>query len=290
MNFIKKWMIIAKFWTFPINILPLTVGAILHISSFDYILYFIMAIGLVSANFLANILNDIFDYRHGVDKLTDIAVVKRIHPLLTGMASEKQLIKASLILFTVSLLCGVYIALIRGIVIIFAGIFGAAVAFFYTASRRSIKSLGLGEVFVFIVYGPVITIAANFVESGKFSFIAMVASIPIGMIIAMILLANNIRDIKADSDAGVKTLVVRIGEKSAKKLFYVLIVAIYVIAIAMFQYRLVSRYVVITLLSAPYAYMLVGKIASKRIPHNVAEIASRFAVVFGSLFIIGIML
>ncbi len=290
-NLMRRWMTIVKFWTFPISVVPITVGAAISAGSFKPLLYALMVIGVVCLNFVANMLNDIFDFRYGIDKPSDVAVIRRVHPLISGGSTERQLIWASAILAAIAAACGAYIALHRGFIVIEAGIVGALAAVFYTAGRRSIKSVGLGELLVFLIYGPVITVSAYFVEAGSFSYAAAAASIPVGLVIAMILLANNIRDIKADSSSGLSTLAVRLGARKAKRIFNAMAFWVYGTVVLFSLAGAMPIYSLVTLASVPYAIGISGRVASSQdIPYNSAEQVSRLALVFGILLALGLVL
>jgi 1,4-dihydroxy-2-naphthoate octaprenyltransferase len=288
---VRRWASIVKFWTFPIGVIPVTVGAALYPSGFSPFFYVLMVSGVVSLNFSANMLNDLFDFRHGVDKRTDIAVMRRVHPLISGNATQSKLAAAAILLIVIASLCGAYIFLLRGMPILAAGLAGILSAVFYTAGRENVKSTGLGELLVFAVYGPIITASAYFVEAGTLSYAALAASLPVGIVISMILLANNIRDIKSDSDAGLSTLPVRLGPIRAKLLFRSMAVAAYASVILFSALGVIPLFSLVTLASIPYAGSLIGAVASPRkAPPNSAELGSRFAIAFGALLVLGFLL
>ena len=288
---IAKWLLIVKFWTFPISMVPITVGAVFSKAGFSPMLYLLMVLGIVSVNFAANMLNDIFDFRHGVDKPSDVAVMRRVHPLIAGTATEHQLLAASAILILIAAACGAYITSLRGLPVAAACIIGILAAVLYTAGRKNIKSAGLGELLVFIIYGPLMTAMSYFVESGHFSYAVLAVSVPVGLAISMILLANNIRDVKADSEAGLSTLAVRIGLKRAKSVFSLMAAAVYASIIIYSAAGLIPLYSLVTLASIPYAFGMIRNITSNRdTPHNSAELVSRFAVLFGIFLAAGVLL
>jgi 1,4-dihydroxy-2-naphthoate octaprenyltransferase len=207
------------------------------------------------------------------------------------MESERSLWAASLVLLAIAFLCGAYIALYRGPTVLAIGAVGVLVALLYTAGSRNIKSLGLGELAVFLVYGPLMTVAAYFVQTGLFSWASLAASLPVGIVMALILLSNNIRDIKADAGARVRTLAVRIGAGQAKTLFYILTAIAYALAAIFSILGAMPITSLIVLASVPYAFYMARKaVAAKAIPNNSAELVSRFALIFGILFAVGIVL
>ena len=78
------------------------------------------------------------------------------------------------------------------------GLASVAAGYFYTASPFSLAYRGLGEVVVFVFMGPVIVVGAYYVQTEAWAWEPFVASLPIGLLVAAILHANNVRDIEND--------------------------------------------------------------------------------------------
>jgi 1,4-dihydroxy-2-naphthoate octaprenyltransferase len=74
-------------------------------------------------------------------------------------------------------------------------------------------------VFVFIFFGIVAVGTTYYVQVGEVSRVALVASVPIGLLAANILVVNNYRDVATDAAAGKRTLVVRFGRGFARAQF-----------------------------------------------------------------------
>ena len=85
----------------------------------------------------------------------------------------------------------------------------AAVA--YTAGPFPLAYHALGEVFVFLFFGPIAVCGAELVQAGRVSALALMASLPVGCLATAILLVNNVRDVDGDRRAAKRTLVVRLG-------------------------------------------------------------------------------
>lgn len=283
---VKKWMGILRFWSFIDAVVPITVGAALSGPHFSFMLYLLMVIGIVSATFFANIVNDIFGFRNGTDKREDIAIASRMHPLVYGIATEKQLVGVSLLLFLIAGACGGYVVLLRGMYVALMIIAAALAAIFYSAGRRNIKSAGFGELLMFIIYGPMAVVTAYFVETGSFSYSALALSIPIGISVALVMLANNIRDIAADSKAGLSTFAVRIGDRAAHGVFYGLLASMYILIAIFYLLGLAPLYSLAIFISVPYAILMTRAIAA---PDSAKRI-TYFVALFGSLLTLGVIL
>jgi len=89
----------------------------------------------------------------------------------------------------------------------------------YTAPPLKYKYSALGEVSVFVMWGPLMVAAAYFVQCRTFSMHAFLISLPFGMLVALVLLANNIRDISHDRSKGILTLAIVLGRRNGLLLF-----------------------------------------------------------------------
>jgi 1,4-dihydroxy-2-naphthoate octaprenyltransferase len=98
---------------------------------------------------------------------------------------------------------------------------GAAIAaaWFYTGGPRPYGYLGLGEVGVFVFFGPVAVLGTAYTQNPHVSLGAVWGSCGIGLLACAILMANNIRDIPTDRKAGKRTLAVRLGDRRARRVY-----------------------------------------------------------------------
>jgi 1,4-dihydroxy-2-naphthoate octaprenyltransferase len=101
-------------------------------------------------------------------------------------------------------------------------------AWFYTGGRHPYGYAGFGEVFVFIFFGLVGVIGTAYVCTGKVLGLAMLASVPVGLLTVAILVVNNLRDIPTDAGVGKMTLAVRIGAPATRALYVALVVVSFV--------------------------------------------------------------
>jgi 1,4-dihydroxy-2-naphthoate octaprenyltransferase len=101
-------------------------------------------------------------------------------------------------------------------------------AWFYTGGSRPYGYLGLGEVMVFVFFGLVAVVGTTYVQvvgSGERDWIApaLYAGCGIGALACAILVANNLRDIPTDREAGKMTLAVRLGDDRTRGLYALLV-------------------------------------------------------------------
>ena len=287
MQGLRKWILVLRAWSFSVDFTPVTLGAVLALPQFNLGFYIAMVIGVIALNGVANVVNDIFDFEYGIDKKSDEAAEKRGHPLIVNSVSKRSLWHIVIAMAVVAALCGAYIAASRGYMVLVLGAIGAALAYFYSAGKKSLKMLGLGELAVFIVFGPLITESAYFVESGSFSLLPAAVAIPIGLLVILVHLSNNIRDIKKDRRVGIRNVVAYLGKARSTRLFSCILALVYAFVFLFIAISVIPLFSAVVVLSAYRAYRI-NAMVHDNIAHDAPAQLSIFALLFGLLFISGI--
>lgn len=102
-------------------------------------------------------------------------------------------------------------------------------AWLYTGGAKPYGYSGLGELMVFLFFGVVAVAGTTFVCTGRLSWLAVIVSIPVGLLACALLVINNLRDIPTDTIAGKRTLAVRLGDSATRRLYCAVIAAAFVI-------------------------------------------------------------
>jgi 1,4-dihydroxy-2-naphthoate octaprenyltransferase len=79
---------------------------------------------------------------------------------------------------------------------------------------------GLGEVFVLLFFGFIATGGSRLAYDGQCPAWVWWLGLPIGLLAAAILMANNLRDLPTDHRVGKRTLAVLLGEARARRLYF----------------------------------------------------------------------
>jgi 1,4-dihydroxy-2-naphthoate polyprenyltransferase len=163
-----------------------------------------------------NYANDYSDGTRGTD--TD-----RVGPMRlvgSGAAPPRQVLLAAGIAFGVAALAGLALAAASSWWLVAVGAVCIVAAWTYTGGPVPYGYRALGEVFVFVFFGPVAVVGTTFVQTRSVEGLAAAASVPVGLLIVAILVVNNLRDLAGDAAAGKRTLAVLLGDR-ATRLFYV---------------------------------------------------------------------
>ena len=109
-------------------------------------------------------------------------------------STVRQLALLSAVLFAVAGLVGLGLVWITGSLTLLAiGAAGIVVGLAYTAPPLKLVYRGLGEIAVFCGFGPIMLLGSYVVQTGNLAWEPIVASIPVGILVALILYVNEIR-------------------------------------------------------------------------------------------------
>lgn len=237
----------------------------------------------------SNVANDVFDFERGAD------TSERQGPLRVtqaGLLTPRQVKQGMWIIFVLAALCGLYLALLRGPVVIMIGLAAIISAIAYTGGPFPLGYYGLGDLFVFVFFGLAAVAGTYFIQAGTVSIAAWWMSVPVGLIITAILVVNNLRDIENDRKAGKHTLAVRLGERGAQIEYCVCMAIAFLVVPVAARSGIVSWWTVLTWLSLPLGYKATRLVLTQRgRPLNAALAETgQTALVFSLLFWAGVLL
>ena len=214
-------------------------------------LRFVVALlGALAIQAGTNLINDYYDHESGADSEQSLGpsmVIQR------GLLAPAQVWRGGIAAFAVGAALGLVLVYWCGWPILAIGIPSIAAGYFYTARPVALAYVALGEATVFLFMGPAIVVGAYYVMALRFSWDALLVSIPLGLLVAGILHANNIRDIDSDLRHGKRTLAGMLGRHAANLELIALDLAAYAITLGAIALRAFPLVAVISLLSVPRA-------------------------------------
>lgn len=225
---LSDWVAGARPRTLPAAVVPVAVGAGvaagLGESFSDGVVWWRVAAALVVSLLLQIGVNYANDYSDGV-RGTDDVRVGPMRLVATGTASPSAVKKAALLSFGLAAVAGLALAIATSWWLVLVGVAAILAAWGYTGGPKPYGYLGLGEVFVFVFFGLVATAGTTYVAIEEVPWVTWPASTGVGLIACALLVVNNLRDIPTDTDAGKRTLAVRLGDQRTRW-FYVLLIAL----------------------------------------------------------------
>ena len=291
MNIYRNWFLASRPWSFSMTAISVSVGSALGAihGSFSWVLYLTTLIPAVLMHAATNLINDYYDVQSGVDTLEVSTAQYRPHPLVEGKLAAGHVKTAAYILYCLSILIGIYLAATRGWALMWIGLIGAFASLSYTAPPLKYKYSAMGEVSVFLMWGPLMVAGAYFVQCQAFSMDAFWISIPFGALVALVLLANNIRDIKHDREKGILTLAIVLGQRKGLLLYSLLVVLAYLAIVLMSIFGPLYLWSLIVLLSLPLALRLL-RLMKKQVPADADARTAQLDTAFGVLLVISLVL
>ncbi len=169
-------------------------------------------VGALLVQVATNFANDYYDFVKGCDTEDRIGPVRAAQAGLLAPAAVKRGIFVAMAL---AAMAGAYLAVVAGWPVVVIGAASLVCAVAYTGGPFPLAYHGLGDVFVFVFFGPVAVAGAYYVQALSWSPDALLAGVGVGAFSTAILVANNVRDRETDAAAGKRTLAVRLGDKVA---------------------------------------------------------------------------
>jgi 1,4-dihydroxy-2-naphthoate octaprenyltransferase len=229
-----------------------------------FITWVILTLGLFIAHGTNNLINDYTDFSRGIDKDNYFRTQYGVHPLAQGFWDKRT----HLIWFGVSgvlaTLSGIYAMFYTHFSPIVVGLFvlGTLILLFYT---YPLKYIGIGELSIFIIWGPLMIGGVFFVLTGTWSWDVILASIPVGLNVVTINLGKHTDKRKEDLGKGVRTLPVLVGETAARYITIAAILLSYLITIYLiFVAHFFSPALLLILIATPAARTAVQRMMKPR--------------------------
>jgi len=281
---LQIWLTEVRAPFFTATIVPILLGAVIawaRTGTLHSGLFLLAMLGGLLLHAGTNVANDYFDHRSGTDDVN----VEFVRPftggsrmIQNGLLTPREVISGALAAFALACVVGLYLAYVRGPLILVLGLVGIFSGFFYTAPPFNLVSRGIGEFFIGLNFGVLMTLGSFFVQTGQLAWEPVVASIPVGLLIAGVLYINEFQDAPADGAVGKDHLVVRLGRKRAAWGYLLMMVATYVVIVVAAVLRITSPFTLVALATLPVAVRAIGVARAhydeylKLVPANAATV------------------
>jgi 1,4-dihydroxy-2-naphthoate octaprenyltransferase len=257
----RIWFQAIRFFSFTASAIPILIGSSLALvdREFDLLLFVVMLAASIACHAGANLANDYFDHVKGIDTEESLGPSKVIQQSLLTPAEVRR---GMIVAFAIATVLGLYIVAETGWPILALALASLAAAYFYTGGPKPLGYIALGEVTVLIFMGPVMIGGAYYVLAERLTWEVVLASLPIGFLVAAILHANNIRDIELDRAAGKVTLATLLGRRWANIEYLALVAGAFVATAVLIAAAPRLWPVAVVVLSAPTAVSLIRLVFS----------------------------
>jgi 1,4-dihydroxy-2-naphthoate octaprenyltransferase len=289
MGFYRNWFLASRPWSFSMTAISVGVGSAMAAidGPFQWSLFLLALASAVMLHAATNLINDYYDVRHGIDTVEAATAQYRPHPLVEGLIPAEHVRWVSYVLFALAALIGLYLTAVCGLAVLWIGLTGLLAGLTYTAPPLKYKYVALGEVSVFLMWGPLMVEGAYYVQRQVLSPQAFWVSLPFGALVALVLLANNIRDIDHDRSRDICTLAIVLGRRAGLYAYLLLMTAAYIGVLALAG--TLTPWVLIIFLTLPLAVRLLRQMIHA-VPNDADAQTAKLDTAFGLLLVVSLVL
>jgi 1,4-dihydroxy-2-naphthoate octaprenyltransferase len=287
-----EWFRLARPFSLTAAAVPVLFGTALAAKdgSFDPGPLFAMLFGSLLIQAATNMFNEFYDAQRGLDVAGTVGIAGSI---VGGRVTARRVLVGALLCYTVALFLGIYLVLVGGWPILVLGCLSALGGYLYSAGPRPIAYTPASEAVVFVFMGILIVVIAYAVQTRDFPAYVPLAALPIGGLVAAILLANNIRDLISDRRGGRRTLPVVFGREVAILVYRALLLEAYLAVAVLIAFGVVPPECALVFPSLFAALRLWRDVASYSTPSRLDPVVKRTAglhLVFGLLYTVGVLI
>lgn len=288
---VRAWILAIRPRTLPAAVAPVVVGTAMAIADkgFRFLPALAAMAGALLLQISVNLANDYFDYTKGVDTSQRLGPVRVTQSGLIPLARVKA---AIIVTLGLAAAVGVYLVAVGRWPILLIGLASILSLLAYSGGPYPLASHGLGDLFVFIFFGPVAMGGTYYVQTLYLTWQAILVAIPVGLLITAILVINNLRDINTDRNAGKYTLAVILGDLCARIEYTLLLASAYAMPGVFLLSGLAPRWVLLPVISLPmglYMIRFTWLNAGSQLNQALAGTV-RLSLLFSLLLSIGIIL
>jgi len=238
LDVISKWLISVRAAVLIMTFLSAAIAGILAIQdgSFHFGRWLLLTIGLVMAHATNNLLNDYTDYRRGVDQDNYYRSQYGPQVLVHELMTQRQLLTYAAVTGLIALAAGLVLIILQGGLTWILLALGAFFVLFYT---WPLKYIGLGEIAVLIVWGPLMIGGGYYVITGNWEWNVILASLPYALGVTGVIFGKHIDKFEMDKEKKIYTLPVILGEKISRftalgMIFLQYVMVVYLVIIGFF--------------------------------------------------------
>lgn len=304
--FVVLWLRTMRAPFLQATFVPIILGSVIAwqlARQFRWDMFALALLGGSLIHIATNMFNDYFDFKSGND-----LEVRHQNPfagggriLTSGLVKPSTHLLVSTSFLVIGCLIGLYLVFAFSLpYLLILGLIGVVSSLFYVSPPLKLAYRGVGELMIGINFGPVMTLGAFYVQTGRFAWEPFLASIPVGLLIAAVVWINEFPDMEADAKVGKRNLVLRLGYAKSIAVYIGMVGTAYALTIlyALLQVfsaiPITSLASLIALLSLPFAFKAIRILrANYRDPHAIIPANANtifLHLVFGILAILGFLI
>ncbi len=256
LDLVSKWLIATRAMALVLSFFSATIAGLLALQAreFNLWVWLLLTVGLVMAHGTNNLLNDYTDYTRGVDKGNYFRAQYGPQPLEHGLLTKRQLLTYAAVTGLIAVAAGVILIWYRGGMTWVLMAVGAFFVLFYT---WPLKYIGLGEISLALIWGPLMVGGGYYVFTGVWDWNVTLAGLAYSLGVAAALMGKHIDKLEADAAKHIRTLPVLLGERLARPTTLALIVLQYLLVVYLMIVGFLTPVMLVVFLSLPLFFRVV---------------------------------
>jgi 1,4-dihydroxy-2-naphthoate octaprenyltransferase len=301
LDVVSKWLIATRSAVTTVTLYSCMIAAFLAVrdGGFRPLPWIIVTLGLFLAHGTNNLLNDLTDYRRGIDSNNYFRTQYGVHPLVQGFWSTSTQVRWFVVSGLLATAAAVYAVVASDFDPLVLGLiaYGSLMLLFYTFP---LKYIAVGELTIFLIWGPVMVAGVHYVLTRTWSWDVVLAGIPFGLSTASINIGKHIDKSAEDRQKGVTTLPVLLGQTASRVLNILVILAAYGVTAYLVAARFLTPVMAVVLIAGPRAFQALYVLSKPRPdgpppgypiwPTWFSTFAFRHNRWFGNFFVLGVAL
>ncbi|MEK5147819.1 1,4-dihydroxy-2-naphthoate prenyltransferase [Psychrobacillus psychrotolerans] len=244
----RVWWKLTRPHTLTASFAPVFLGTMiaLYEANIDWLLFIAMLLACLLIQAATNMFNEYYDFVRGLDSEESVGIGGAI---VRNGVKPKTVMQLALLLYVIAAILGIYICYESSWLLLIVGAISMAVGYFYTGGPYPISSTPFGELFSGLFMGMLIVLIAVYIQVGSVPLFAVLLSVPSALLVAAIMLSNNIRDLVEDTIGGRKTMAILVGRKTAITILASYFVLSYLWIIGLVVLQIITPWSLLVLLS-----------------------------------------
>ena len=203
---------------------------------FNIMLFLLTFVGACFFHISCNVANDYFDFKSGNDALNRNALVPfsgGSRMVLDGFVRPEEALGISILFAILGSAIGLYLnSVLKGNIILFIGLAALFLVFSYNGFPARLVNKGVGEIAIFLAWGPLMVLGAYYVQAESISSPwVLIVAFPSGILTTLVLLINEFADKDADFSTGRKTWVILLGFKKSLLIYLFMALSCYLLVL-----------------------------------------------------------
>jgi 1,4-dihydroxy-2-naphthoate polyprenyltransferase len=251
---VTRWLVVTRAGVLPMTLISGIVAALLAWAapvSVGWLNLTLAVVGIVIAHLANNLMNDLSDTDVGADTADYPRALYAPHPILSGLVTRRQLLAGIAICQLACLTIMIMLIIRVDWWIAFFALAGLFLSWAYTAPPLRLKRIGLGEVDVLLVWGPLMVGGVYYAGVGSLSWEVLVAATVYALLPTSVLMGKHIDKLPYDARSRTHTMPVLLGEGLAKRVTQGMMVAYYGGVVALVAMQAIGWPALLTLGALP---------------------------------------